>query len=170
MVLGVMGELSNTFSAISEFAIGLAGFTGVVFVLTPDNASNRTISILRFANLLTSSFAAGFFALLPMILNSFSPDYPQAISIAMICFAIFMSAWIVLAYIYVPKQGIVVWVAVVMFGGAVLVLALQIIGLFLLPTIRSGLYSAGLFILLLQAAIVFAYAALNVIRGPRDAN
>ena len=111
MELGVMNDLPTFLGSVTEFSIGLAGFTGVVFVLGSEMQSDRRIAILRFLNLLVSSFAAGFFAMLPMALTNFSINYSEAVSTAMICFAIFMGVWISIAAFYVPRQGTVTWLS-----------------------------------------------------------
>lgn len=160
-----MEELPAALGSISEFAIGLAGFTGVLFVLSQPSGQDSSVAVLRFANLVVSSFAAGFFALLPMILASFAMPTADAINVAMGCLAMFMTIWLLAAAILMPRKGIVVWIAALMFGGAILVLGLQLAGLILFAASRPGLYTLGLYILLMQGAIVFSYAAVNVIRN-----
>ena len=58
-------------ASITEFAIVVAGFTGLIFALAPKEGSVSPVVKLRAITMLFYSFSAAFGSLLPTIMNAY---------------------------------------------------------------------------------------------------
>ena len=152
----------ETLTSVAEFAIALAGFSGVVVALGKQPGRWAPADRYRLLNVLTFAFSSGFMAYLPMGLAhaglSGSPLW-RASSGFFLCF------WVIGAAINIPRirslpndvravlHPVVRQIAYTTFAIANLVLLLNTLGFGFRPQFSA--YFLGLVILLLNGSIQF---------------
>ena len=159
-----MREIIEPLGIIAEFSIGLAGFTGIIAAITSASTGRAELQIFRFSNLLITAFAPGFFAILTICLVYAGMIDQQAIRLSSTMLLIYLCSWTIFVFKYMSRGSIKRSMGYFMWVFSLLNLVLQMTNI-VAPAINLvGFYLFGLFVLLLQAAVVFSVLALATMR------
>ncbi|MCR9055125.1 MAG: hypothetical protein NXI26_24980 [bacterium] len=169
-VLGVMDGFTDHLGVLAEFSIGLAGFTGIIAALTK-NADE--IIQFRFQNLLASSFAPGFFALIVIGGNYLNVSQSLVLVFSSALLAVYIVAFAVIGMMRSRKlpfgsEGLSLPILRLFAFTGFVVLVLQILGLLFLTEQRQGFFFYGLVLVLFQGAVSFIALALSVLRSSQN--
>jgi hypothetical protein len=149
----------DTFSMICEFAIGLAGFTGIVAIFSGDEIAVSPVIRFRVRNLLLCAFVPGFFGLSALGLIEFGVSTQLVAFYGNIALFAFLIIWGPLSgfetrrFSEESKQEIDKIIFV--FTGAAIALnsAVQAYGFLFADAL--GIFVGGLILLLFQGAVFF---------------
>jgi hypothetical protein len=150
-------------ATIAEFSIGLAGFAGIVAALARYHHSELALVRFRLANLLVSSFAPGFFALLTFGLVSGGMEIGTALRASSSGLAVGLLLWAVLVHTRKPAQ-LSRPLLVAMSAVTTVNLLVQLASVAGLTGMPAASYLIGLMLLLLQGAAVFVVLVMDVLQ------
>jgi len=158
-------------TAIAEFSIGLAGFTGIVAVFADKKESVRASIEFRVRNLLLISFTPGFISLFVLALLYSGMSDQAAIRVGSGALGLFIAGLIttaVLVYIKMPRaerhqlSRFLWWFTMV--AGGINLLA-QLVNLVTGPYFQAGILLIGLVATLLISAMTFFVLITQLLRG-----
>lgn len=149
----------DTFSMVCEFAIGLAGFTGIVAIFSGDEIAVSPVIRFRVRNLLLCAFVPGFFGLSALGLIEFGVSTQLVAFYGSIALFVFLIVWGLLSgfetrqFPEEAKQELDKIVFV--FSGTAIALnsAVQAYGFLVADSL--GFLVGGLILLLFQGAVFF---------------
>ncbi|MDH5738009.1 MAG: hypothetical protein OEZ23_06840 [Gammaproteobacteria bacterium] len=156
-------ELLDPLSIIAEFSIGLAGFAGIVAALSHFKEEMRELVEFRFANLLITAFAPGFFALMTISLSIIGVDALLNLQISKGLLLLYLLSWMGWAAIKTPP-GVHPLFRLLMWSIGLLNICLLTYSLMNNADNSLGYYMAGLSLILLNGAIVFTGLALLTLK------
>ena len=163
-----MSDITDLLSTITEFSIGLAGFSGVIGVFIHGSGGWLEVDRFRITNLLVMSLTPGFLAFLTLGLIQVM-DQDSAIRVSAAVFALTIVVLLIVlprARTKVPEQdqhlvGLHIFVPM----SATFVLALVTQSLVAFKAITSGTFTAYYFSLVVMLLLaVFQFARLILAR------
>ena len=158
-----MYDVVDFLGTIAEFSIGLAGFAGIVAALARYRRPELALVRFRLANLLVSSFAPGFFALLTFGLVASAMEIGAALRISSGALAAGLGAWAVLVHTRKPAT-LSRTLLIAMSAVTTLNLAIQLASATGLTAVPAASYLIGLMLLLLQGAVVFVVLVMDALQ------
>lgn len=156
-------DVVDFLGTIAEFSIGLAGFAGIVAALAKYRRPELALVRFRLANLLVSSFAPGFFALLTFGLISSAMAIDTALRVSSGVLAAGLLLWAVLVHTRKPAQLSRALLAA-MSAVTTVNLVIQLASATALTGVPAASYLVGLMLLLLQGAAVFVVLVMEALQ------
>ncbi len=156
---------------VCEFSIGLAGFTGIVAIFANSKDRVNSAIVFRIRNLLFSTFAPGFFALLVISLSAAEVPDILAVRIASGLFGLFLVYW--LEFVSRSRRKVqssdryllssrIFWFSTI--SGIANALG-QFANAFFILDAAVGIFVGGLVVMLLYGATTFAALVMQVMAG-----
>ena len=151
----------NSTASITEFAIVVAGFTGLIFALVPKEDSISPVLKLRIITMLFYSFSAAFGSLLPTIMQAYgvndiwrSSSYLLVVILVGNMAATFLTSRILLNQSQRLELKFWMWF-LVMAGNSIFIILLlgSLLSIFTLPI--SGIFITALVWQLILSSILF---------------
>ncbi|HEX7035235.1 MAG TPA: hypothetical protein VF210_05645 [Pseudomonadales bacterium] len=162
-----MYDVVDFLGTIAEFSIGLAGFAGIVAALAKYRQPELALVRFRLANLLVSSFAPGFFALLTFGLVASAMEVGTALRVSSSALAAGLFLWAVLVHTRRPAE----LSRTLLFAMSVVTtvnLVIQLASATGLTGVPAASYLVGLMLLLLQGAVVFVVLVMDALQLQAD--
>lgn len=158
-----MNEFTEPLGTFAEFSIGIAGFAGIIAAFT-SSQGGRELRLFRFRNLLITAFAPGFLSILTICFIYSGMSQALSVRISSAVLLVYLLAWAVLVVKTMPAGATARMMTYFMWSASLANMAFQVVSLNTF-TYSAGWYFFGLFLLLLQAAVVFASMALDTLMG-----
>jgi hypothetical protein len=153
---------SSSFSIITEFAVAIAGFSGIAVAIVHSGGALRPTDRFRTLNLLTWALSAAFSSTFPLVFESLSFSGPSVWRWSSLCFALVLMAGIAVRFSTArslnPKEretlSPAIWALTI--GGNTFLVASQMLNVFaVLGSPSPAPILIGLLWLLAVSAIIF---------------
>ena len=158
----------DSFTSLMEFAVAIAGFSGITMAVQARSADHSEIQVFRNAMLILFSLSAAFTAAIPQVFAHFGASGPEiwtrsSLAYAPICFATLLAPFFARRSIAPENRGQlspIIWVLTI--GGVAVIFVAQIANAFgLLGTPGPAPIYSGILWMIALSALMYARMVLR---------